>query len=64
MARVAGDAVIVAYALFRLGRVTRQQGDYAHAMASYQEGLARCQAQDDHFGVAFALLCISTIFLD
>ena len=64
LARAAEDQAGIAYALFRLGVVTRERGDFARATTIYQECLAAYQALGDRSGAAFALLGLGDIARD
>jgi tetratricopeptide (TPR) repeat protein len=54
----------VAYALFRLGVVTRECGQFARSTAIYQECMASYRALGDRGGVAFVLLGLGDIARD
>jgi hypothetical protein len=54
----------VAYALFRLGVVTRECGQFARSTAIYQECMATYCALGDRGGVAFVLLGLDDIARD
>ena len=64
LARQANDDVAMAYALFRLGLILRERGEFTRASAVYGECLTCYKALGDANGVAFALLGMGDIARD
>jgi hypothetical protein len=58
------DQAAIGYALFRLGVITRERGDFSRARHLYQECVSRYRALGDRAGEAFALLGLGDIARD